>query len=233
MWKTISLLFAVILQTSSVVVAQCPPEGFDAVKEFDIERFIDERWYSLRQLPVFYQPDDQLNCVFADYALGRSIFGDPGISVFNSARDGSVSGRVVSIKFKATIPDAENNPAKANIGPRFLPSFLRRGTNYWVVAVGTYNELTGVDAEDSPFYQWAIITAGAPSEDGENNRCFSSGGVWFFSREPTAPEGVPEAIEAIAIGLGLDTSVLKPVTQEGCDYDGGSRSLRGILGGIF
>jgi lipocalin len=235
-WNRISLLVAVFLQATSTIVAVCPPNGFDAVQVFDIEKFVDERWYSLKQLPVIYQPESQFYCVFADYAIDTSksvrcsLFGcPPAISVYNSARDGSPTGKVVSVNFKATVPDPVNDPAKVNVGLSFQPNFLRRGTNYWVVAVGNYNELPGLQNEPgSAFYQWAIITAGAPDTEGSSGSCSSSGGMWYFSREPTAPSGALQAIEDIAIGLGLDTSVLKPVNQTGCAYDEGKQ--QGVKG---
>lgn len=249
MMKT-ALLLAVLLQTPSVI-AQCPPVGFDALKEFDIEKFVDERWYSMMQLPVVYQPENQFYCVYADYAMDASkslrckllgwAFGcddPPAISVFNSARDRSPNGTAVSVNFRGTIPDAENDPAKAKISPKFVRSPILGGTNYWVVAVGTYNELEGLEAvAASEFYQWAIITTAAPEVQGENGRCYSGGGMWFFSRDPAAPEGALAAIDGIATRLGLDTSVLKPVNQSGCDYAGGKgnflSSISVFFGGPF
>jgi lipocalin len=236
-WSRISLLVAAFLQATSHVVAVCPPEGLDAVQEFDIEKYVDERWYSVKQLPVFYQPEDQLYCVFSDYAIdtsksvGCSLFGcPPAITGFNSARDGSPTGKVVSVNFRATIPDPVYEPAKLFIGGSFQPNFTRRGTNYWVVAVGTYNELPGLVAEpDSAFYQWAIISGGTPNTEGNSGSCYNSGGFWFYSREPTPPDGALDAIEDIAIGLGLDTSVLKQVNQTGCVNDEGEKGVKGFI----
>jgi apolipoprotein D and lipocalin family protein len=234
MFPIAGFLLACFLQTASVL-GQCPPTGFDAVKQFALEKFVDEPWYSLRQLPVAYQPRDQFNCVFADYGIDTRksfrcrVFGwafdcnDPdAITVFNSARDGSATGRAVSVNFKATIPDPDNNPAKAYVGPKFLPNVLRQDTNYWVAAVGRYNELTGLGSEpDSGLYDWAIITTGAPESTGKNGLCYSNGGMWFFSRRPVPPNGTIAAMETIAAGLKLDTSVLEPVNQDGCDYSKG------------
>lgn len=230
MLARLSLLLAVLLRIS----AQCPPAGFDAVKPFELERFVDERWYSLRQLPVSYQPVDQFNCVFAQYNIATKrkslrcrVFGCsdvPEIAVFNSARQGSATGPAVSIKFKATIPDFANDPAKANIAPTFLPNFIRgSGTNYWVVAVGSYNELSGLEAlPDSTFYEWAIITTALPGAEGANGLCYSAGGMWFFSRQAAPPDGVLDAMVKVATGLGLDASVLLPVNQAAnCDYGNG------------
>lgn len=237
------LIVAILLQISTVA-AQCPSASLDAVKNFEIEKYVGNRWYSLRQLPVAYQPKDQFNCVFAEYAVDTSkslscrlfgwIFGcnDPqAISVFNSARDGSSTGRAVSVNFKATVPDSTNDPAKAFVGPKFLPNLARQDTNYWVVAVGTFNDLAGLEAlPESDIYEWAIITSGPAEIEGANDLCYSGGGMWYFSRTPTPPAGTEEALTALALGLKLDPAVLEPVNQSGCDYENGEgKFLSGFI----
>jgi lipocalin len=245
--KSVLALLSVTLFYQCASAQQCPPEGFDAVQAFDIEKFVGERWYSIRQLPVIYQPENQFNCVFAQYDLVsrkslRCLFSGcsnpPSISVFNSARDGSTTGRPVSVNFVATIPNAETEPAKAFVAPGFVPNFLRRSTNYWVAAVGTYNELPGLEAEPaSSVYQFALITSGEAGVLSKNSKCYSSGGMWFFSRLPVPPNGFIEAMEGIATNLGLDPAVLKPVNQTGCNYEnaeGGFLSgFRVLIKGFF
>ena len=220
------------LQPQVTYAQQCPPSNFDAVDALDLDKFVGDRWYSIRQLPVNFQPEDQFNCVFAQYSILDTpytarcrIFGctDPAsITVFNSARDGSTSGRPVSVKFRAIIPDIENEPAKANVGPRFIPNLIRGSrTNYWVVAVGTYNQLpTLITEPDSEKYEWAIITTGLPTSVGEDTtKCYSDGGMWFFSRRPDPPVGYVESMTTVATTLGLDASVLLPVNHDGCNYE--------------
>jgi lipocalin len=245
--KSVLVLLSVALFYPNTSAQQCPPEGFDAVQDFDIEKFVGDRWYSIRQLPVIYQPEDQFNCVFAQYGLIsrkslRCVFtgctDPPSISVFNSARDGSPAGPAVSVKFVATIPDTTIEPAKANVAPGFVPNALRRSTNYWIVAVGTYNELPGLGGEPgSSLYQYAIVTTGEPRVLSENSKCYSSGGMWFFSRLPSPPSGYIEAMEGIATNLGLDPTVLKPVNQTGCNYENGEggflSGFRVLIEGIF
>jgi lipocalin len=239
------ILAFVSLLVQQTTAQQCPPTGFDAVQVFDLKKFVGDRWYSVRQLPVSFQPEDQFNCVFAEYEIITKpsflcgIFGctdPPTISVFNSARDESPTGRAVSVDFRAIIPDATMDPAKANVGPKFIPNFLRRDTNYWVVAVGSYNELPGLGSEpDSPFYQYAIITTGAPETTSptNNTKCYSDGGMWFFSREVPPPDGYVKAMEGIAASLGLESSVLKPVNQTGCDYENGKGTFFSSLLVLF
>lgn len=183
--KIISLLSAVLLLRTPYASAQCPPTGFDAVKNFNITKYVGDRWYSLKEIPDFFVPERSLYCVFTDYQIITRkspfcfLFGwlvgcrdPPAISIFEGARWGSTSGKERTSKSKGTIPDAENNPAKLNFGPYFLPNFLGRGTNCWVVAAGSYNELPGLSAEaDSSIYQWAVITTGAPVNQGNNGLC--------------------------------------------------------------
>jgi lipocalin len=230
-----------LIFTTTTLAQQCPKSGFDSVQELDLTKFVGDRWYSIRQLPVSFQPIDQFNCVYAQYSILKPaytircrLFGctDPtSISVFNSARVGSTTGRPVSVKFRAIIPDITNNPSKANVGPRFIPNFVRGSrTNYWIVAVGAYNELDGLESEpDSSLYQWAIITTGLPTS-GSDNKCYTDSGMWFFSREPVPPTGYDTAVTDIATNLGLDASVLQPVNHSGCDYENQSA---GFVSNIF
>jgi lipocalin len=241
----ISLFLVALLIESALAqnttTTTCPPVGYDAVKELNLTRFVGERWYALKQLPVVFQPEKQFNCVFADYSINSrksarcflTGCNDPlAIDVYNSARDGSVSGRVVSINFKATIPDPVANPGKANIGARLQPNFTRRGTNYWVVSVGYFSQLVPTLApSQSDFYEYAIISAGPP-KDKSSDKCISSNGLWFFSRSPTPPAGVIEAMDAVATKLGLDASALKPVTQAGCPKDEARGGIRGFLASV-
>jgi hypothetical protein len=46
----------------------CPPPGFDAVQNFDVERWIAAPWYVQAQEPLIYQPADELYCVRARYS---------------------------------------------------------------------------------------------------------------------------------------------------------------------
>jgi lipocalin len=46
-------------------------------------------------------------------------------------------------------------------------------------------------------------------------------GLWFFSRKPVDPESTAE-MQAVAEDLGLDTSKMQIVQQQGCRYEGAS-----------
>jgi lipocalin len=242
-----SLFLLISLTQLRSTYGQCPPPNFDAVDALDLDQFIGDRWYSIRQLPVNFQPKEQFNCVYAKYdrlpttyTLRCRIFGcdDPtSISVFNSARVGSTTGRPVSVNFRAIIQDPQNEPGKANVGPRFIPNFVRGSrTNYWIAAVGTYNELQGLTLlpQNATQYEWAIITTGLPeTRESSSTLCYSDGGMWFFSRQPVPPAGYEAALTTIATNLGLDASVLLPVdhtSNGGCKYE---NQKAGLISNLF
>jgi lipocalin len=221
-------LFPIAMVIAATMAQQCPPPMFDALDSIDLDGFVDGRWYSIKQIVVPYQPKSQFYCVTAKYAKKTTpsifcrIFGckdRPTITVFNSARRRSVTGRVVSIRFEATITDPDNAPAKAQVVPTFFPSFLRSGSNYWIVAAGKWEDLVGVNIPASGrTYDWAIITTGKPDSKGKEG-CFSDGGMWLFSKVPNPEDEAVEAIELVATDeLGLDTSKWLRVKHDGCTY---------------
>jgi lipocalin len=155
-------------------------------------------------------------------------------SVFNSARDGSTTGRVTAVNFRATIPNPATNPAKVFVGPNFIPSIFRNDANYWIVATGQYRELAGLQSEPpskDQQYEWAIVTSAEPRTRRTNaTSCYSNEGFWYLSRKPFPPNGTVEALDGIATRLGLDTTVLKAVNHTGCDY---VTERRDIFSGFF
>jgi len=105
-----------------------------------------------------------------------------------------------------------NNKGELAVGPRFLPDFLKGP--YWIVHYDS-------DAGE------AIITGGAPTQTGENGLCKGARGsffnpngngegLWVFTREAVPSEDRVSALTGKARELGLDTSVLVRVPQDGC-----------------
>jgi apolipoprotein D and lipocalin family protein len=206
------------------VPAQCPPANFDAVDSLDVEGFIEERWYSMKQIVVPYQPENQFYCVSALYTENKRRFksvkcliegcDDPRqISVFNSARRGSTGGPQNRITFTGTLIE----PGKVFVGPGFLPRLIDVSSNYWVVAIGAFSDLGFPEEDTGKTYDWAVITSGSPSDTGDNG-CYSGGGMWLFSRKTDVSEAALDAIEQRAVSLGLDTSLMKAVEHDGCEY---------------
>jgi apolipoprotein D and lipocalin family protein len=200
------------------VAASCPPEGYDSVSPFSLDAYITDNstaWYVQQQQPISYQPEDSLFCVRARYTRldnGR-------IGVDNFARIGSVTGRPQNpngFQLNAIVPD-EEVPSKLAVGVPFIPP-ASYGP-YWVVAAGPYSP---DDEEWTGNYEWAIITGGLPGFE-TGNGCIGTGrfqneGFWLFTREQVASQETIDELRAIAESLGLDTSVLVPVQQEGCSY---------------
>lgn len=106
MFKVGLLFFTVLLLADlpAFSVAQtCPLTGFDALGpgEFELDKFL-KRWYSLAQKEVFFQPENQFFCVFAEYTANtkdKLFIEDPKFDVFNSGRVGKVDGPQNTIKF--------------------------------------------------------------------------------------------------------------------------------------
>jgi len=191
-------------------VGTCPPPGYDAVKDFDLQRYISAPWYVQLQQPVSYQPPNQLYCVRAKYTLQPD---GTSLQVLNTANEGSVTGPPVGGNpavgaLTATIPDP-SRPSKLAVGFSLFGRQLGSGP-YWVVAL-------------DPDYQWAIITGGPPTQVGLDGTCRTGtgqndSGFWLFSRKPVDPENTEIMLEVAREELGLDLSVLLPVQQEGCTY---------------
>lgn len=195
----------------------CPPPGYDSVQNFDVADYISAPWYSQLQAVNSYQAKDELYCVRANYTETRPpkfSKAKKELIVDNYARRGAVDGRETSEGFtlRASITNV-SEPSKLVVGPRFLPVRLRG--DYWVVAVG-----------GSP-YEWAIITGGPPTQRGKGGGCVGAResfwnrngngeGLWLFTRAPMASTELKAKMVAQAKSLGLDTSVLLPVTQAGC-----------------
>jgi len=213
------LIGLLVVSFTATAFAQCPPEGYDSVLPFSLDAYVTDNataWYVQQQQPISYQPLNSLYCVRARYTKldnGR-------IGVDNFARVGSIDGSAQNpggFQLNAVVRDPEVE-SKLAVGPPFLPPTLYGP--YWVVAAGPYSP---DDAEWTGTYEWAIITGGPPNAESDNGACIGTGrfqneGFWLFTREQVASEELVEEMRTIAEGLGLDTSVLVPVEQEGCSY---------------
>jgi len=189
----------------------------ETVPDLDLSAYTLHPWYVQQQQVVRYQPLDAFYCVRAEYTLNDA--GDE-VEVFNTARNGGVDGdptNAQGMKRRALVEDKDVSNSKLLVGPTFLPRFTYGP--YWIVAVSP-------DTPDPELgYDWAIVSGGAPTRltDQENGLCstgsgMNDSGLWLFTREPIASAEVVELMRTTARELGFDTSVLKPVTQEGCEY---------------
>ena len=115
--------------------------------------------------------------------------------------------------------------------------YLQGEGNYYIMAIGTYEELselevevmaTGANPSIDPStgnlsYDWAIISVGLPGTATANGCLpgqgpFNPNGFWLFSRDPFVSPEVTAQMEAIAMMMGFDTSALLDVVNEGCDF---------------
>lgn len=113
--------------------------------------------------------------------------------------------------------DPETAASKLIVGPK---QFLQAAPlPVLAAALGPNYRVAAFDDED---YSWAIVISGTPDVPGKDGLCKFGGdsGFWLFSREPVPSDETREAIEAAAVEIGLDTSDLTPVPQEGCKYEG-------------
>merc|ERR1719378_1981057 len=102
----------------------CPPANFTTVANFDLESFIQKRWYIQQQMPVSYLPKSQNRCVYAEYTLRkRKSFWGYDVDVHNHSEDVAPphanhdSGSFLCAKI------VDKSAGKLEVAPCFLPSF--------------------------------------------------------------------------------------------------------------
>ncbi|WIA23099.1 hypothetical protein OEZ86_010004 [Tetradesmus obliquus] len=200
-------------------------------------------WYSQQQVAG---SNDNLFCIKAEYKIRDADNLSKGVVVHNSANKGAVNGELVDLNalpgnassaagsLAAAIPSLVAFPApfnettdvkatadsKLKVGPGIFELPYKLGTkflfnDYWIVAVGE-------SADASLGYDWAIVTSGSPKNPNiltgkcrTGNALGTNQGMWLLSRKPVDPEAT-QTMLAKAAALGLDTSSLKPVMQQGC-----------------
>ncbi|KAG2454308.1 hypothetical protein HYH02_001336 [Chlamydomonas schloesseri] len=72
--------------------AACPPANFSGVPDLDVLAYIAAPWFVQKQLPLDYQPPDELFCVKAEYQLRNPANVSEGLVVNNYANRGGVNG---------------------------------------------------------------------------------------------------------------------------------------------
>jgi lipocalin len=204
------------------VEASCPPAGFKSKPGgINISKFFSGRWYSLKQLPSFFQPEDEFYCVNTNYQIQLKsdckmpLCDRDKIYIFTAGSSESINGTVNAKGLIGLIKTSAKLSLLART-PIYLP--------YWVIEAGTYSDLlSGKSTYESDQYEWAIISSGPP-EVRTNNGClpatqgFNPSGLWLYSRKPNVSEEIMSRLEALAAAKGFDVSALKAVVQEGCTY---------------
>ncbi|EFJ51190.1 hypothetical protein VOLCADRAFT_88022 [Volvox carteri f. nagariensis] len=159
-------------QPNSSSATSCPPNALVPLSYFDLVAYVAAPWYVQRQVPLNYQPVNELYCVKAEYELidPRNI--SAGIVVNNYANVGKVNGPSRgSSKYDRTNssrllgfpanPGVEARDGKLLVGPELLQQLLPGDAwraafgPYWIVAVG-------LSKNPTLKYDWAIISGGPP-----------------------------------------------------------------------
>jgi len=190
--------------------ATCPPDGFSSIQNFDIDKYIANRWYIQQQMETSYLPKAHNWCVYAEYSrLAKKSFWGYDVQVHNHAeeKDGTVHDSDKDVKgggINAQIIDAKTG--KLKVAPWFLPTFL--AGPYWVI---DYDEEEG----------YAIISGGAPTKDGNDGKCrtgtgTNNAGFWIFTRAQQRNQQLVTKARGIAESKGFDLSVLNDVDHSNC-----------------
>lgn len=241
MWQLRALFALTIALLASCQT--CPPPGFDALANVDLESYISAPWYVQQQMPLVYQQRNSLYCVRAEYEPLHPDDILDGVLVKNYANEGRVNGPAMGTsgsgssasfpQITAIIPD-RSQPSKLRVGFGFgglrLPDNDFFKGDYWIVAAGNDKNIAA-GAEGFPGYDWAIISGGPPTTR-SNGACRTGSrvslfarfqtnniGLWLFSRKPVDPANTAK-MRSVASSLGFDLSVLVDVVQEGCTYEG-------------
>lgn len=194
----------------------CPK--LSTVTDFNVTEYTRKTWFFQKQQLTEYLPQNTFYCVAATYNLeGKKVplFNGTVVSVYNYANEDKVNGanhNKDGMVLCARQPNA-STPAALEVAPCFLPNAL--AGDYDVIAVG------GSPSQ----YTWAVIIAGQPTEkfdDGCTTKetGVNGAGLWLATRDRVASNDTVLEMETALKSLGVATSRLFPVEQEGCKYDG-------------
>ncbi|GMH61746.1 hypothetical protein TL16_g03325 [Triparma laevis f. inornata] len=172
---------------------------------FDLNSYIEGRWYIQEQAVTSYLPAEQNFCVYAEYSLLKKSFWGWDVQVHNYAQEQDGTKHDSGDTICAHKAD-DNDAAKLEVAPCFLPTFA--AGPYWVLE---YDEATGS----------ALVSGGQPTID-TGNGCKNGDGVngsglWIFTRQQKRDEDVVGAMRAKAEAQGFDLSVLNLVDQSNCE----------------
>lgn len=186
---------------------QCPPAGFDTVQDFDLEKFIEKRWYIQQQMAVNYLPASQNRCVYAEYQLReKKSFWGYDVSVHNHAEEVAAPHKVHDSGKTLCAKVVDKARGKLEVAPCFLPTVAAGPC--WVL---DYSEEEG----------YALISGGAPKESAGDAGCrtgtgTNGAGLWIFTRQQKRDEALVQKVRSIAKSKGFDLSVLNDVDQSEC-----------------
>jgi len=181
---------------------ECTP--VQTAPEFNLQSYVNGRWYVHQQAETMYLPKERFYCVHADYNIrDEKTFWGYTVDVMNYAEDEegkSYGGDLCAIN------DKSGDPAKLNVAPCFLPTSF--AGPYWVLA---YDESEG----------YALIVGGQPTQVTSDGLCIPSEGVnesglWIFLRSQERNETLINKVRDIATSQKIDVSILLDVDQTNC-----------------
>jgi len=184
----------------------CPPSNFSTVQNFDLNSFVNGRWYIQQQMAVSYLPESQNRCVYAEYSLlSKKTFWGYDVQVHNHAEDVAAPHKVHDSGNFLCAKVVDSKAGKLEVAPCFLPSIL--AGPYWVLA---FSQEEG----------YALISGGAPSQSAAGGCRTGTGvndaGLWIFTRQQQRDEALVGKVRGIAAAKGFDLSVLNNVDQTEC-----------------
>jgi len=209
-------LIILCLAMAAITQATCP--NIQASTEVDLDEWTRATWYIQQQQVNGYQPENKLFCTLATYeTTNPSVPGFSGktVKVNNYENVDKVNGEAEGPQADlcARLPDPEK-PGELLVAPCFLPNIL--AGPYWILAFGT---------DDDGKYTWGVVSGGPPTvqyDDGctTSEKGINGSGLWIFSRVPTGASLWVSQARAKLQELGFTLQRLKPVEQEGCEYQG-------------
>jgi len=192
---------------------------------FNITEYVRKTWYFQSAQENEFQLADRLFCTTATY--NETLRGEtvplsqdpnsqpPDLLAFNNClmnNDPSTPcanhGADFTPSFDSPLCVRKSDiPAALRVAPCPLPSYL--GGDYYVVAVGPRSDN----------YKWALISAGQPTEQLDENGCSSPTGLWIATRKPVPKKRHLRRARRAARLNGISLSKMLPIDHSNCDYD--------------
>jgi hypothetical protein len=183
--------------------------------------YLRSTWFIQQQQITGYQPKNALFCVAQTLELSNKsvpFYEGTVISVYNYGNLDKVNGQQENLKNVTLCARQVNqsDPGRILNAPCFIPNFL--AGPYWVLAAGPSQNN----------YTWAIISGGPPNTTYPDGNCSTKltgtngSGLWLFTRYRyglNADNDVNYMREFLE-NMGITTSQLLNVEQEGCNYQG-------------
>mmetsp|Transcript_4279 Transcript_4279/g.4956 ORF Transcript_4279/g.4956 Transcript_4279/m.4956 type:complete len:241 (-) Transcript_4279:92-814(-) len=204
--STLFVLACALTSTFAAVDDECKKVAVQ--QDFDYDTYASKPWYVQSQMVTDIAPPSDFFCVRGRFRLLDEPLNGYPIGVLVENRVDNVTGvRIINDLCSFSDP---SDPAKLVLSICNVPREV--AGDYWIVR---YNEEEG----------YMIIAGGQPTipsgrGDGlcKTGTGFTQSGLYIFTREQKRDEELVKKVMKVAEEAGYDSSVLKFVDQEGCDY---------------